>query len=119
MTAKLEASLGNLPRAVLIEAVYIAGQRLTHQRWAATPGLSDNAALSETEETVARDVADKIVAEAKILFGKEAAGLSDNERSMLMTDLHQYLRRHVNHASKVKRQADAELERFRELSITA
>lgn len=99
------------PRPVLIEAVYLAMQQLTHRR--AASGASRNAALSPADSAVAQTVAAELIDVFAGQFSKPVANWSPTDRSYALANLYELLRSRIDHSDRVKRQADAALEELR------
>lgn len=107
--SNLNAILDGLPRAVVLEAMYLASHELTCSTRMSDPSVAQNKALNADEVEEATRLAREISAWFEALEGKPIAQFGDADRLRLARKLSGYRRHNLTKFSDANRAAAREL----------
>ena len=107
--SNLNQMLDGLPRAVVLEAMYLASHELTCSTRMADLSVAQNKELIGDEVTAASDLAKQIVSWFEAVERKPVVQFSEADRIKLAKKLTSYRRRHLTKFSEANRAAAREL----------
>lgn len=109
--------LAGLPKAVVIEAIYLAGRELALETPSLEIARDTNGALTDDEHSIAIERAKSMIQEIEIEFKTPVAELSRKDRTSLSEGLYRYLRNLTQHGAAVQSQANTYLKEFGRAAI--
>ncbi len=109
--------LAGLPKAVVIEAIYLAGRELALETPSIKVARETNGALNDNEHSIAIERAKSMIQEIEGEFNKPVFELSEKDRTKLSEGLYRYLRNLTQHGTAVQKQANTVLKEFGSAAI--